>query len=555
MDEQRESEERAPKKERKPLTGGKRIGVCLLVTVLFALVYYYFKLPAINLQDQNFYTYIFVVALVYCFMSILTQGIFRTSKDGREFWANVKANCKIPVLICAALAVIYLIGSLISSPIFRSRDYRDLLDVQEGDFAAEVDEISFSQIPMVDADSARKLGDKKMGELADMVSQFEVADDYTQINYTARPVRVTPLEYGDFFKWIANVSKGLPAYMVIDMVTQEVDAVRLPEGMKYSSSELLFRNVDRHLRLQYPTFIFDTPNFEIDDEGTPYWICPRVIKRIGLFGGKDIQGAVLMNAITGESLYYEQVPNWVDRVYSASLIIEQYDYYGAYQNGWFNSFIGQRDVTKTTSGYNYIAIDDDVYMYTGITSVNSDGSNIGFILANQRTKETKYYPCAGAQETAAMASAEGIVQYMSYVSTFPLLLNISNQPTYFMSLKDSGGLVKMYAMVNVQQYQLVASATTVAECEKNYIALLEHNRLITGGGDDKVTGVIADIKYAVVEGNTRVFLQLEGQSYYYVISVADAELAAVLDVGDRVTVSPGESEGELRSAFNVARAS
>lgn len=553
MDENYENTEKKEKKTRKPMTTGKRIGVCLLVTLLFAIVYFYFKLPAFNLQDQNFYTYVFVVALFYCFMSILTQGIFKTSKNGRDFWQNVKANCKIPVLICLALAVIYLIGSLVSSPIFRSRDYRDLLEVENGDFAAEVEEISFNQIPMVDADSAKKLGDKKMGELADMVSQFEVANDYTQINYKERPVRVTPLVYGDFFKWIANVGNGLPAYMVVDMVTQEVDAVRLDEGMKYSTCEYFFRNVERHLRIQYPTYIFDTPNFEINDDGTPYWVCPRIIKRVGLFGGTDIEGAVLMNAITGECEYYTDVPGWVDRVYSAELIIEQYDYYGKYQNGWINSFIGQKDVTVTTSGYNYIAINDDVYMYTGITSVNSDGSNIGFILANQRTKETKYYPCAGAQETAAMASAEGIVQYMNYVSTFPLLLNISDQPTYFMSLKDSGGLVKMYAMVNVQQYQLVASGTTVAECEKNYIALLENNRLVTGDRQDDVTGKIADIKYAVVEGNTKVFIKLEGDSYYYVISVADSELAAVLDVGDRVTISPTETEGELRSAYNIKR--
>lgn len=554
MDDNFESSEKKENKPRKPMTPGKRIAVCLLVTLLFAVIYFYFKLPAFNLKDQNFYTYVFVVALFYCFMSILTQGIFKTSKSGKDFWQNVKRNCKIPVLICIALAVIYLIGSLVSSPIFRSRDYRDLLKVENGDFATEVEEISFSQIPMVDADSAKKLGDKKMGELADMVSQFEVANDYTQINYKGRPVRVTPLVYGDFFKWIANVGNGLPAYMVVDMVTQEVDAVRMEQGMKYSTCEYLFRNVGRHLRFQYPTYIFDTPNFEIDDDGTPYWVCPRIIKRVGLFGGTDIEGAVLMNAITGQCEYYTDVPNWVDRVYSADLIIEQYDYYGKYQNGWFNSFIGQKDVTVTTSGYNYIAINDDVYMYTGITSVNSDGSNIGFILANQRTKETKYYPCAGAQETAAMASAEGIVQYMKYVSTFPLLLNISNQPTYFMSLKDSGGLVKMYAMVNVQQYQLVASGTTVAECEKNYIALLENNRVVTGDKQEKVTGVIADIKYAVVEGNTKVFLKLNGDNFYYVVSVSDAQLAAVLDIGDRVTVSPTTGEGELRSAYNVERA-
>lgn len=535
---------------------GKRTVSNLFITLVFGLVYYYFKLPAINLHDTAFYTFVLLLSAVYCFLSILTQGLFKT-ESGRELWQSVKTHCTVPVFACIILAVIFVIGSLISAPIFRAHAYRDLLTVETGDFAAEVDQISFNQIPMLDEASAMKLGDKKMGELSDMVSQFEVADDYTQINYNGTPVRVTPLYYSDFFKWITNQAEGLPAYIMIDMVTQEVQAVRLSEGMKYSTCEYFFRNVNRHLRFNYPTYIFDTPNFEVDDNGTPYWVCPRIVKKIGLFGGADIEGAVLMNAITGDCTYYAEVPQWVDRVYTASLIMKQYDYYGMYQNGWFNSFIGQRGVTVTTEGYNYIAKNDDVYVYTGITSVSSDGSNIGFILTNQRTKETKYYPCAGAMETAAMSSAEGIVQYMDYRATFPLLLNISNQPTYFLALKDTGGLVKMYAMVNVQQYQLVASGTTAAECQRNYIDLLEQSNLAdeSGTNETAVTGKITDIRTAVIDGNTNVFIKLDNHSYYYVVSVADNELAAVLSIGDKVEVTPSASEdGELRGAYNVKRA-
>ncbi|MEG2526597.1 MAG: CvpA family protein [Oscillospiraceae bacterium] len=540
---------------KKPQGRAKRTIINLLITLAVGIVYFYFKLPAINLQDPAFYTFFLLLAAVYCFLSILTQGLFK-SETGHELWQNIKSHCAVPVIICLVLAGVFIIGQLISSPIIRSRSYRDLLDVQTGDFAKEVEEISFDQIPMLDEDSAMKLGDKKMGELADMVSQFEVADDYTQINVNGRPVRVTPLRYGDVFKWLTNRGEGLPAYIIIDMVTQEAEAVRLEQGMKYTTTEYFFRNVLRHLRFNYPTFIFDTVNFEIDDNGTPYWVCPRIVKRVGLFGGTDIDGAVLVNAITGDCTFYEDVPNWVDRVYTADLIIKQYDYYGKYQNGWINSFIGQRDVTVTTAGYNYIAIDDDVYMYTGITSVASDGSNVGFILTNQRTKETKYYPCAGAQEYAAMSSAEGIVQYMDYRATFPLLLNISKQPTYFMALKDTGGLVKMYAMVNVQQYQLVASGTTVAECERNYNEMLAGSNLAPESGFEgkTVTGIVSDIRSAVIDGNTSIFIKLDADDFYYVVSVADSKLAVVLSKGDKVVISPTSDKGDLRSAVDVKRA-
>lgn len=537
---------------------GKRTLFNLLITIAFGLFYFYFKLPAINLKDPAFYTFVLLLSALYCFLSILTQGLFK-AESGRELWTSIKANCAAPVAVCIALAIIFIVGSLISSPIIRSHAYRNLLAVETGDFATDIKQISFDQIPMLDEASAMKLGDKKMGELADMVSQFEVADDYTQINYKETPVRVTPLVYGDFFKWVSNMSEGLPAYIIIDMATQEVTAARLEKGMKYSSCEYFFRNVNRHLRFSYPTFIFDHPNFEIDDDGTPYWVCPRIVKKIGLFGGTDIEGAVLMNAINGECTYYtsEDMPEWVDRVYTASLIVKQYDYYGTYQNGWINSFIGQRGVTVTSGVYNYIVKDDAVYMYTGITSVVSDGSNIGFILTNQRTKETRYYACAGAQETSAMSSAEGIVQYMDYIATAPLLLNISDQPTYFMALKDSGGLVKMYAMVNVQQYQLVASGTTVAECERNYVNLLEGNNIANSDADalEAVTGTVADIRTAVIDGNTNVFIKLNGRNYYYIISVADNRTAAILSVGDRVSITPAEDMGELRSAKDVEKLS
>ncbi len=449
----------------------------------------------------------------------------------------------VPLLIIAAVFVVYVIGGLLSSVILRSGAYSRLMTVESGSFTQDIEEISFDQIPMLDRDSAEKLGDRKLGELADMVSQFEVAENYTQINYHGRPVRVTPLKYGDIFKWFNNRGEGLPAYLIIDMVTQEVEVVRLPEGMRYTTAEHFSRNLYRHLRFQYPTFLFDEPTFEIDEEGTPYWVCSRIVKRIGLFGGTDVEGAVLVNAITGESEYYTDVPTWVDGVYSADIIMDQYDYYGTYQNGFLNSMFGQKNVTVTTEGYNYIAANDDVYVYTGITSVGSDESNIGFILTNQRTKQTTFYAIAGAEEFSAMNSAEGVVQHLNYNATFPLLLNISNQPTYFMALKDYAGLVKMYAMVNVQQYQIVATGTTVAECQENYQKLLRQNNLSVGetpvlpAENETAGGRVTSIRTAVIDGTTMYYINLDDSAVTYRISASDEEKVVLLKLGDQITIT------------------
>ncbi len=522
---------------------GKNILINLIVTIVAGFIYFYVELPPINLHSAAFYSFFLFLSVVYCITAVITSGIYRQAENGKTFWKLLKGSCIVPLIVIGAVFVIYVVGGLLSSVVIRSGAYAKLITVETGDFTQDIEEISFDQIPMLDRDSAEKLGDRKLGELADMVSQFEVADNYTQINYKGRPVRVTPLRYGDIFKWLNNRSAGLPAYLIIDMVTQEVDVVRLPEGMHYTTAEHFSRNLYRHLRFQYPTYIFNEPTFEIDEEGTPYWVCPRIVKRIGLFGGTDIQGAVLVNAITGESQYYTDIPTWVDGVYSAEIIMDQYDYYGTYQGGFINSLFGQKNVTVTTEGYNYIAANDDVYVYTGVTSAGSDESNIGFILTNQRTKQTTVYSIAGAEEFSAMNSAEGVVQHLNYSATFPLLLNISNQPTYFMALKDYAGLVKMYAMVNVQQYQIVATGASVEECQSNYYKLLRQNKLDTGeapilpADEDTVTGIVTALRSAVIDGTTMYYVTLDADNTVYCISAGEVEKVILLNVGDRITIT------------------
>ena len=554
-----------PKKEKKPRKAiGTPLGRTLLnlaVTLLVGAVYFYVELPALNLHSGSLYVFVILLCAVYCIMAILTSGF--QGEGAKGYFGFVKKQCKIPFFLALAMILTAIVGSIIGWKLIRAADYRDLLTVETGDFASEVEEISFDQIPMLDRDSASKLGNRKLGELADMVSQFEVDDDYTQINYKDRPVRVTALRYGDWIKWLNNRSNGLPAYLIIDMVTQNVEVVRLEQGIRYTTAEHFSRNLNRHLRFHYPTYIFDSPAFEIDEEGNPYWVCPRLTNTIGLFGGTDVLGAVLVNAVTGETEYYKvgDIPNWVDHVYNADLIISQYDNHGRYIHGFLNSLFGQRDVTITTDGYNYIALNDDVYMYTGITSVVSDESNVGFILSNQRTKETRFYSVAGAEEYSAMDSARGQVQQMNYTATFPLLLNIADQPSYFMALKDAAGLVKMYAMVNVSQYQIVATGSSVADCESSYRLMLARNGLISDSdtdvkptGQGQVTGTIAEIRSAVVEGNTWYYLRLQDGSVYYAISAADDKNAVILSVGDQVTVTFAEGEERILSAYSVTAA-
>ena len=515
----------------------------VLVLILLAGIYYYVKLPAINIHADGFWMFLLVVIAAVAVFYIGRRRLFRKE--------DIKASGIAKGLIGLFLLVVavYLAGTLLSSPIINAKKYQKLLNVENGDFQTDIKELSFDQIPLLDRDSATLLGNRKMGSMVDMVSQFEVDELYSQINYQDKPVRVSPLRYANVIKWFTNQSEGIPAYIRIDMTTQSTELVMLDEGMKYSTSEYFNRNIHRHLRFRYPTYIFGELSFEIDDNGVPYWVAPVKKFNIGLFGGETVGRVVLCNAITGETEDYaiDEVPEWIDHAYDADLLVQLYDYYGTLKHGFFNSILSQKDCLKTTDGYNYLAIDDDVWVYTGVTSVNEDQSNVGFVLMNQRTMETKFYEVEGATETSAMSSAEGQVQNLHYKATFPLLLNISGEPTYFIALKDDAGLVKKYAMVNVQKYQVVAIGDTVSKCEESYTELMQENGIETDDSSaaketKTITGAITKVAQGVVDGDSHFYVMVEGSDEIFDVSVVNFIDIIKYDVGQQVTMEYQEGE-------------
>ncbi len=519
-----------------------RTKLLLILLVIAALgIYYYAALPPVNIHSTEFWVFLFV-------LGILAALIFIKRKNLSRYELKESKGLKVILGLTGLVVIVYLVGALLSSPIINAKKYQQLMTVETREFTTDIEELSFDQIPLLDKDSAELLGDRKMGSMVDMVSQFEVDSLYSQINYQDRPVRVSPLKYASLIKWFTNQGEGIPAYIKIDMATQDTELVKLDEGMKYTTSDHFNRNIYRHLRFKYPTYIFNDLSFEVDEEGIPYWICPVKKFNIGLFGGETIGRVVLCNAITGETQDYaiEDAPQWIDRAYSADLLVQLYDYYGTLKHGFFNSVLGQKDCLHTTDGYNYLAIDDDVWVYTGVTSITGDQSNVGFVLMNQRTMETRFYEVEGATEASAMSSAEGQVQNLHYTATFPLLLNISGEPTYFIALKDDAGLVKKYAMVNVQKYQIVAIGDTVSECEENYSTLMYENGIKETPEDTRdvetITARITKIAQGVVDGNSHYYIMVEGSDAIFDIPIVDFIDIIRYDVGDEVTIEYKEGE-------------
>lgn len=515
--------------------------IYVVISILFVLLlggYYYAVFPAINIHDVSFWITLFFVFGI-CGVVVMLRRL--VENRGNVTLRQTPMLSKLLFVLAGACVVILVVGGLLSAQIFRAKSYASLLQVEERDFGTDIaPSEKVTDIALMDTESARIFGDRKIGSLSEVVSQFEVEEEYNQINIAGTPMKVSSLKYASFFKWWNNRKKRVPGYVRVNPVNSEAEYVPLEKGMRYLPSGYFNDNLQRHVQLRYPTKIINGYYFEVDDQGNPFYICPTISARVGLFGGMDVNGAIICDPVEGDCQYYKvgDIPAWVDRVYDGELLTQKYNWHGILSDGYLNSIISQKGCKKVTDDYGYKTIGDDVWVYTGVTSVTGDRSNIGFVMMNQRTSEARYYSVSGAEEHSAMASAEGEVQEKGYRASFPALINVSGIPTYIMVLKDDAGLVKMYAMVNVEQYNIVATANTQTEVFSNYKKLLASE----GSKEDIQVElqtkeiVVDDIEYISTEDGTMVYIR-DTEHNVFKQAFADNESLIRIATGDAITVT------------------
>ena len=578
-----------------------KIIICIIATIIGAAIAYYFMLPALNFKSTDLYVYVAVIIAIYVVMTVITTKAFAKP----EYMPYVKKRATIPVIIGLIFALVFGIGYLTSAPLFRAKDYSKIITVETQNFGESEKSITtitsledFSSVPMIDKNAAFVLANKTLGELSEYVSQFVIDEAYsTQINFEGNPYRIYPLKYGDVFKWLKNTNDGFPAYVKVNMYTQEAEVVKLGDAklpnIKVSTGEYLNERLDRVLRFKYPTFMFGTPSLEIDETGHPYWVCERIDHTVGLLGGKNVIGVVLVDACDKNNIEYYNIDQiktdksvqWIDQIYSEDLLVQQYNYYGKYNGGFINGYIGQENVVVTTQGASCIASGDDVWLYTGVTSVTNDDSIIGFAIINQRTQEAVFQKIAGTTESGAQKSAQGIVSDKGWQATFPILLNIDGEATYFLALKDND-IVKSYAMVSVERvndavrsendanpdleaclkaYVERVKASTKKALEISYDAVLPDALSGDGATTDnsgnaqkpaelsKVTGTITDIRSAVVNGNSIYYIAVDNKPVYYSIAASEDDNVVILNVGDKVNISYVASSEAIVTAKEIKK--
>ncbi|MBQ4591330.1 MAG: hypothetical protein IJB20_04805 [Clostridia bacterium] len=535
----------------------------IAAVLIFLGVVYYVTLPPISIYSGAFWTFFFFVDAVI-FVSFLVIGtlsgkLFGTFMRLPSGHIDIQSGVlkrmgfvKVQAVITLLVVAFLFLGSLVSSEMFRAKTYSSLITVEESDFASDILETEYvSDIALMDSGSARIIGARTLGTLSDLVSQYNVASTYTQIammepDGSTAPYKVAPLEYASFFKWLTNSKSGIPGYVKVDPVRFDAEFIRLSgDYIKYSDSAYFGKDLMRALRFAYPTAIFGSVYFEVDDEGHPYWIAAVMKPNAGLFGAFDVESVVTLDACTGETAQYipAESPEWVDIVYSGNLICQKYDWHGMLRGGYINSAFAQADCVVTTDDFGYKIIGNDVYIFTGVTSTSNDEANIGFILANSRTGTYKYYAVPGAEEYSAMSAAEGSVQQYRYTASFPTLINVDGEATYIMVLKDASGIVKMYSMVNVRNYNIVVTSETQEEVFQKYkLALAQNSGSIPDDLLTEETVTADEILYITQSGETVVYVK----SGERVFRMTFNEEILFVNEGDSITVwHSGTADGVI----------
>ncbi len=516
----------------------KKILISLVIIAVLEFAAFYAFLPSLNIHSMEFWEFQGFFAVVFW---VLTLSI----PDREKFEFRYNMISKILGIVIILAVVFIIIGNIISAKLFNAGRYSSLIDIKNTKFEETVKQTdTITDVALMDTASAKVVGQRAIGALSDVVSQYEISGDYNQIALDGAPMKVASLEYAGFFKWFNNRKNGIPGYVLVDAVDFEADYVKLDKPIKYTPSGWFNDNLQRHLRFKYPTAIFEGYYFELDEDGKPYYICPTMTARVGLFGGFDVNGVVICDPCTGDCKKYDldEIPRWVDRVYDGDLIEKKYNWYGMLSDGFWNSIIGQKDCKKTTEDYGYKVIDNDVWIYTGVTSVIDDSSNIGFVMVNARTGEANYFNVAGAEEFSAMEAAEGQVQNLGYDAAFPSLINIDGRPTYFMVLKDKGNLVKQYALVDVKKYSIVATGTTQKDTLNTYRKLMKENGITTEIKKEELskqypheTITVQDIKYVNVAEGTFVYIT-DTKGNVYKEKFSDDETLVFIGQNDMIEI-------------------
>lgn len=515
----------------------------IVFVLLITVFYFYVSLPVLSYGFAG----ITILLLIIAALLFFSFSKFTISSDGKSY-KPVAVFWKLPaLLIGVAILYAFVLPFFTSHPIFRNQDYRALIGkVANGDkLTNHIAPISMNEIRVVDESLAYLLGEKILGSQPALGSQAHLGEFFIQ-KVNGKLYWIAPLEHSGFFKWLNN-KQGTTGYVMVSATNErDVKLVQEVNGkpifLKYQREAYFGSNLHRYLYFNgFNTVGLTDFSFEIDDAGTPFWVVTKYKKQVG-FSGNDATGVVIVNAQSGEIKEYniKNTPTWVDRIQPISFIKNQLNDWGEYVNGYWN-FSNQNKLQITEDLTLVYGNDNKSYWYTGITSVGKDESAVGFVLVDTRTKETTFYKQSGATEFAAQSSAQGKVQEKGFTASLPIPYNINNIPTYVMTLKDNGGLVKMYAMVSISDYTIVGTGNTMREALTAYKTAFNSSgskiNVDSKSAKKVIESVVVRIQNDVKNGNSFYYFTVKDYPNIFVGSSQISNQLPITEVGDKIKIS------------------
>lgn len=536
--------------------------ISVTLTAVIAFIAGYIFIPAIT--PRSGFTVLFILGAFLMFT--LLFGFTKESIDDKKEYERYKKNVKYTKRLCkvfAVLCAITLAAALSSATCFHATKANEVANVavKEAtvtDFPDLAEEKNVTSLALIDLDSARMLGDKKIANIKH-ASWYEMDDEYDLIQFQGKYYRLSFIDYGGLWKYHKAKKEGIPGYILVEctpeggVVTQNTQLVVLDKPIKYSEGAFWSHDLKRHLRSQYPTYIFDKSFAEIDDEGTPYYVTGVLKPQAGVWGVKTVESFILTNAQTGESEEYrvEETPKWIDHVFSLDYLTTIAEWHYALKDGWLNSKLSKTNVWHTSYfyrekrsteedgefanffGYSSVILDGDVQFYTGLTAANNAESNLGWLFMDTSTGQMTEYAVVGAEESSGQKAVEQLVSAYRYQATFPLPANIAGEATYIMVLKGDAGLVQAYAVCNVENHSIAVQAETLPKAISLYLAKLkgtaepitESKTETTGEGNATASTVgfgtdnIVSVTPVDIDGTTQYIVETTDGSTYVVVKI------------------------------------